>query len=241
MVEILPFLVARKVSREEKSGYAVARLLEEEKDLQTSRFAFRFVSFHARSTVRLFPSLFSLIIGFRRHHRWRITSERGEKKRDKGERKIRGWSSTIRQRGSFDSSVTLILFINSETKRLTSLVEWISYGKTGSLVFLLISGWGGSIFLPNLISFVMEISGNARFIHLLTTGSLWFHDALMKMNGFEKMSSWFNRPFVPSVPSPFLSSTYYIIGVIRYSIRETGKREEGRRSRFRFLTSRYFQ
>lgn len=238
MVEILPFLVARKVSREEKSGYAVARLLEEEKDLQTSRF----VSFHARSTVRLFPSLFSLIIGFRRHHRWRITSG-GGKKRDKGERKIRGWSSTIRQRGSFDSSVTLILFINSETKRLTSLVEWISYGKTGSLVFLLISGRGrgGSIFLPNLISFVMEISGNARFIHLLTTGSLWFHDALMKMNGFEKMSSWFNRLFVPSVPSPSLSSTYYIIGVIRYSIRETGKREERRRSRFRFLTSRYFQ
>lgn len=67
--------------------------------------------------------------------------------------------------------------------------------------------------MPNLISFVMEISGNARFIHLLTTGSLWFHDALMKMNGFEKMSSWFNRPL-----DPLALSFFHVLYNWRYSL-----------------------
>lgn len=140
MVEILPFLVARKVSREEKRitrlrGYATSRRGEEEGFPNVSKC---FVSFRSRAIkCSTFPSFFSLIIGFRRHRRWRIIERTKGKEETKEKKKF----------GSFDPWITLILFINTETKRLTSL-EWISYGKRDSLVFLLISGWGreGSIF-----------------------------------------------------------------------------------------------
>lgn len=137
MVEILPFLVARKVSREEKRitrlrGCATSRRGEEEGFPNVPKC---FVSF--RSSVQLFLLFFSLIIGFRRHRRWRIIERTKGKEETKEKKKF----------GSFDPWITLILFINTETKRLTSL-EWISYGKRDSLVFLLISRWGrgGSIF-----------------------------------------------------------------------------------------------